>query len=146
MERRPIARWGVMRGGAHLHTNTLRSAPCRLPTGGRGWCACCGGPVDSRIEALLNRARLDAGDGHVATVSPFGRPLRALEEGLVLMDVHVIRESCRALGAAADVDAFLDDLRDLEDAGLPSGLRMAVVERIFRTFPTLVFPHARLLP
>jgi hypothetical protein len=65
--------------------------------------------------------------------------LRSLDQGLLLMEVHVVREGVRTLPATDDVADFLEDLRDLEQPALTVPQRRQVLERMHRAFPRIVY-------
>ena len=81
------------------------------------------------VEMLLNR-------NNVAEARQ--RPLPTLDQGFLLMEVHILRGCCGQL-ADDDVELFLDDLRELEQAGLSVQQRLEVVQRLSRYFPSIVY-------
>ena len=80
------------------------------------------------MERILNQHNVE-GRRHGA--------LPSLDQGLLLMEVHVLRECCRRLHGD-DADGFREDLRDLEQASLSVQQRLAVVGRIYRAFPAMI--------
>jgi len=81
------------------------------------------------VEMLLNRNNVAEGRQ---------RPLPTLDQGFLLMEVHILRGCCGQL-ADDDTELFLDDLRELEQAGLSVQQRLEVVQRLSRYFPSIVY-------